>query len=106
MKNQITGILLIAAVSLLSGCAGIATTQEVPSLFYADYTLGKQAYGPVGSKSGRACAVSYLGLFGRGDASVAAAAANGGIKNVYSINKEVSHTLGIYGLYCTVVYGE
>jgi hypothetical protein len=91
---------------LMTGCAGIATYQEVPAGLYADYKYGKDAEGPIGNKKGKSCATSILGWFGTGDASIAAAANNGGITKVYTVDHKVTNILNVYAQYCTVVHGE
>ena len=78
------------------------------------YTYNKTVSGWHGSaadptdRRGEACASSF-GLFfpiaGVGDASVEAAAANGGITKVHSVNYELS--MGhIFQEWCTVVRGQ
>lgn len=94
------------AITVLPGCAGIATYQEVPGGLYADYKYGKDAEGPVGSKEGKSCANSILGWVGTGDASISTAAANGGITKIYTVEHEVKNILNIYATYCTVVRGD
>lgn len=56
-------------------------------------------------KEGKACAESILGLVARGDASVRAAKANGGITKVTSIDHSARNFLGIVGEWCTLVRG-
>jgi len=62
------------------------------------------AEGPIGTKEGKACARSILTLVADGDASIAAAAKNGGIRNVTSVDHETTWTL-IFGEFCTIVRG-
>ncbi len=59
-----------------------------------------------GSKTGTACATTLLGLINKGDASIAAAKANGGITTVSSADY---HTKGYYpfiGETCVNVTGK
>jgi hypothetical protein len=100
------GFLTTAIVVMLVGCAGAPTFQQVPGSLFASYKYGLEAEGPVGSKEGRACATSILGWVGTGDASINAAAANGGISNVRSVDREATNILGLYATYCTVVHGD
>ncbi len=58
-----------------------------------------------GKKEGRACATSYMGVYAMGDASVAKAAANGGIKKIQSVEALVNARI-VIGTYCTVVRGS
>lgn len=106
MKQTMHFYWVIAAIYLLSGCAGIATYQEVPGGLYANYKMGRDAEGAIGSKVGRACATSILGWVATGDASISAAAANGGISKVNSVDREAKNILNVYATYCTVVHGD
>jgi hypothetical protein len=54
---------------------------------------------------GRAEAWGIL-VFATGDASIATAATNGGIKRIHHVDHETTNILGIYAKYVTVVYGE
>ena len=62
--------------------------------------------GSLGSKEGRACAQSILGLVAQGDASIKAAAAEGGITKVSSVDHYTRNMLGVIGEYCTIVRGQ
>ena len=95
-------ICLLCALAFLSGCASYQ-----PHGVYS--TSGKMGLmdnnGPT-PKTGKACMKSILSLAASGDASIAAAKANGNITKVSTIDYEVDNLLGIYGTYCTVVKGE
>ena len=58
------------------------------------------------SKVGVAKSTSILGLVATGDASIKAAAANGGIKTIKYVDYDAKNTLGICGEYTTTVYGD
>ncbi len=103
-KIFVVSILAVASV-LLSSCAG-GTTMDAPGFLYADRTLGYDANGALGSKEGKACAESILGLVATGDGSIRAAAKEGGIKNVSSVSRYVKNYLGVYAQVCTVVTGS
>lgn len=60
----------------------------------------------VGSKSGEACASSILGLIQTGDMSMKAAAENGGLKTVSSVDASHMHVLGLYQKNCIIVNGD
>ena len=62
--------------------------------------------GSLGSKEGKACAQSILGLVAQGDASIKAAAAEGGITKVSSVDHYTRNMLGVIGEYCTIVRGQ
>jgi hypothetical protein len=62
---------------------------------------------PVGSKVGQASGRIWLGVFGSADAGIQAAAKNGGIKTISTV--DITQTLGILGLwvdYEATVTGE
>ena len=58
-----------------------------------------------GSKEGKACAVTYAGAFAMGDASVKAAAENGGITKVQSVEAVVNSRI-VFAEFCTIVRGS
>ncbi len=74
--------------------------------------LFTEVYGPVdagttvGSREGKACAQSILGLVATGDASIQTAARNGGITNIGSVDHYTRNLLGILGEFCTIVRGS
>lgn len=99
----------LVAVSLLatSGCAAVATRAPVTGFLYSDVAAGENISSNAGTtKQGEACAASILGLIGTGDASINAAAKEGGIAKIAYVDGKSSNILGIYAKYCTVVYGE
>ncbi|HPF01247.1 MAG TPA: TRL-like family protein [Bacteroidales bacterium] len=62
---------------------------------------------PVGSKVGTATATGYLGiLFFNQDASIKAAAKNGGITKISTVDMKQTSLLGIIVTYETIVTGE
>ena len=62
---------------------------------------------PVGSKVGVAKATGYLGvLFFNQDASIQAAARNGGITRISTVDIKQTNTLNIIVTYETIVTGE
>ena len=65
-----------------------------------------EAAGKIGSKVGKSDASSILGLISFGDASVKAAADNGGISEVQHTDYEFFNLLGIYQRYSTIAYGD
>jgi hypothetical protein len=99
------GLLLAMAACLpLVGCMGVASP-AIGTLF-TDVKWDGMAKGALGSKEGKACAHSYFALIATGDASIAAAAAAGGIKDVASVDHTSQNTLGLIGEYCTIVRGS
>ncbi len=97
---------LIAAgvVLFVAGCQPVAS--PVIGLIYLD------AKGPIavtqatGTREGKACAQSILGLFATGDASIEAAKRAGGIQEVASVDLHSTSTLGIVSEFCTIVRGK
>lgn len=59
-----------------------------------------------GSKTGKACASSILGLIAKGDASVETAKKKAGIKKVATISDQAKSMFGLYAEYCTIVTGD
>ena len=93
-------LVLLVAVSLLivSGCAYVDVKSPL------DVDLNKTT---LGEKKGVSEARSVLWLFAWGDASYAAAAANGGITVMRHADQEVFNVLfGLYTRYRVVVYGD
>jgi hypothetical protein len=60
----------------------------------------------VGAKEGTSCAQSVLGLVATGDASIKAAAKNGGITRIDSVDHYTRNIVGILGEFCTIVRGS
>ena len=58
-----------------------------------------------GSKTGEACAQHWLGLVALADASIEAAAANGGITRVDSADYTMKNQI-VIGKFCTIVRGS
>lgn len=104
MKKVVFSILALVIIAPLVGCQGVPSVAA--GAFFADVHNPGHAKGALGSKRGEACASSYFMLFGTGDASIVAAAANGGIKNVENVDSHTTNLLGIVGKYCTIVYGS
>lgn len=102
--KRIIGLGLVCVT--LSGCAAMAVA-PVSGL------LSMDVRGPLaatsnegGTKVGRACAKSVLGLVASGDASIEAARIDGGITTITSVDYESKSILGITASFCTVVRGH
>jgi len=90
-------VLALSCAALIAGCA----VGHGPVIAPVTINMkGPVSAGPAmtGSKVGRAEAWGIL-VFATGDASISAAAKNGGINRIH-------HILGIYAKYTTIVYGE
>ena len=59
-----------------------------------------------GSKVGTSKSICILGLVGVGDASINAAANNGGITQIKHMDYDYFNVLGVYQRYTTIVRGE
>ena len=101
----------LAPIALLGGCAGMYSAPVVPpggwiySNISAPIDTDANATAP-GAKSGSASTESLLGLFAWGDASTTAAAANGGLSKVNSLDYDFMNVLGIYSKFTTRAHGE
>lgn len=104
MKKVVLSILALVLMAPLAGCVAVAT--PAVGVLYTDVHGPVDGEGAVGGKKGEACATSYLALIATGDASIAAAAANGGIKNVTSVDHHSTSILGLIGTFCTIAYGS
>lgn len=105
MKKIFKTILIYAlGVALITSCASSGFGPY--GLFYTGHKLGVYGTSPSGSKTGKACAMSIVGLLSMGDASVEKATQNAGIYKVNNINLESFSVLGLYGELCTVVQGD
>lgn len=105
--------LFLAFVVLTSGCATFIGAGGVPR-----GTILTEVKGPVATqtfemavqagelKKGTSSAEGFLGLVAQGDASIQAAAEDGGITNIHHIDFETRSILGLYVKYTTVVYGQ
>ncbi|HBS07100.1 MAG TPA: hypothetical protein DEA96_19160 [Leptospiraceae bacterium] len=96
-------LIIVASLFLLGSCAsgGFGPSGAI----FTSTKIGIHGTSPNGAKKGEACAKSYLALVALGDASVAAAAQQGGITSVQSIDIEVFSLL-VYAEACTVVRGN
>jgi hypothetical protein len=93
---------ILVVVLMLAGCASYMPM----GVFFTNGKMGVQTGGGQADKTGKACMTSILGLVATGDASIEAAKAAGGIKEVVNINYEVNNVLGVYGEYCIVLQGR
>lgn len=108
MRKLLLGIGLGAAAFTFSACT--STISPLPGLLYTDvkypsYYDGVEAAGP-GPRRGTAQASSILGLIATGDASIEAAAKNGGVKKIQTADTHGMSILGLYATYTTIVTGE
>lgn len=93
-------ILCASAALFLSSCLSPV------GMAFSDVTIPGQATSAGGNKVGTAQSVTYLGLFSRGDSSIAAAKRNGRISTVSSVDLHVDNILGIVTTFTTKVTGN
>ena len=91
-------------VGLLSGCMTVAS--PAIGVLWTDLKGPLDAGTWVGKKEGTACVESILGLIARGDASIKAAARNGRITKIGSVDHHTENFLGVLGRFCTIVRGS
>ena len=104
MTRMSAVVAALVAVSL-TGCMIVDT--PVMGVFGSRVRWGEFAQGDdKTTKEGKACMETLLGLFARGDASVRAAKANGGITEVMTIDHSARNFLNIVGDWCTIVRGK
>ena len=104
VKKVVLSILALVLFAPMMGCA--QAYSPVSGWAWADVHGPLDAEGAIGGKKGEACATSYVGVVAVGDASIATAAANGGIKNVTGVDHHSTNMLGIIAKFCTIVYGS
>ena len=105
MLRNLALMALIVLALVTEGCMVVAS--PVLGVIYTEAKYGDTATTESGAnKEGKACARSILGLVAEGDASIAAAKANGGITQVSSIDHTARNIVGIIGEWCTVVKGR
>lgn len=106
MKKSCILATVCAAAIITTGC--VSAPFEPPMGIYSDVTapLSTEGMIAVGSKSGEASARTILGLVATGDCSIAAAARNGGLKQITHVDYKYKNILGIVQKTTVVVYGE
>ena len=109
--TKITASLAITAAALLiTGCTRLRAPFQPPvGNVYTNYTapLGVELTDTkIGPKTGEAKTTSILGLVAFGDASIQAAAKNGGLKKVYHADYKYFNILGIIKETTVIVNGE
>lgn len=110
MKHAaVIGTVLISGLLVLSACGMVAPVVPPQGMFYTGYSAPldlDQSKTPVTQKAGKSSVTSILGLFSWGDASIDAAAREGGIQTIESADYSYTSVLGIYQQYTTIVHGN
>ncbi len=99
----------LQATSLAAGGGGQARG-TLPAGTPADQQAGAAGTTPTTTaaplKVGSATATSILGIVATGDASIEAAARNGGITRIHHVDHHTKNIVLLYSEFTTVVYGE
>ena len=111
MKRVICIGAVVGLALALAGCVLPPTSPVVPPYGGAFNNTGAplnlKLHGTeLGTQQGRATATNVFGLISFGDASIAAAADNGGIREITHADAEFLSFLGLFSTYTTVVYGN
>jgi len=108
MKIKRFGLVLVCILFAftISACAVGAGAPVSGTIFTKATGPYMATQNQIGSKKGEATAVSILGLIGTGDAGIAAAAQNGNITKVATVDQQGMNVLGVFATSTTVVTGE
>ena len=104
MKFVFSFTAVVVLLLFLTGCA----TSPVKGGLYTDVSWGTNISQPnaKATKTGKACAIGWLGMYATGDASIEAAKKNGRIKNVSYVDFQSTNILFIKVTHCTIVRGN
>lgn len=95
----------LQATSYVPGQSGPARG-TLPAGTPTEGQAGATSAGLANLKTGAATATSILGIVATGDASIEAAARNGGITKIHHVDHHTKNIIGFYSEFTTVVYGE
>jgi len=109
MKHtMLLGIVFVSSL-LFYGCM-VAPVVPPQGLIYTNFKAPldlDQSQTPVAQKTGQSSVVSILGLVSFGDGSLEAAAKDGGIQTIESVDYQYMNVfLGVYSEYTTIVHGK
>jgi hypothetical protein len=108
MLRRVVLGLAVVGCALFQGCGATPSGGVTPprGMLYNDQLAPLFPGKETGSKEGRASASSVLMLFGSGDCSLEAAAANGKIKQIKHVDYEYQNSFLVYQKFTTIVRGE
>ncbi len=90
---------------IVTGCVSLRS--PLMGAVYSDMKEGMTATSlQRPSRVGEACAMSILGLYAAGDATINTARNNGRINTISSVDDSFWTVLGIYSKYCVTVRGN
>lgn len=96
-----------AALVSMTGCAMVASPTNGTVYTDVKYPGAHTPQGAVpGPKTGVAEAQNILGIVATGDASIQAAARNGGITRIATVEHQATSILGVWGKFTTMVTGD
>ncbi len=105
MKRFILTLVLVSSV-LFSGCAAVGMA-PVTGFIYTDVKAPVTATNnSKGNKKGEAVCTSILGIVAIGDCSIDAAAKNGNITKINTVDYNTKNILGIYATVTVIVTGD
>jgi len=104
MKVSIKVLALAMAMGFVAGCASVVPVGAVYTGVQLPVSNGTGSVSY--SKTGTATCKSVLCLVAWGDASIKAAADDGKLTKVNSVDYSADSLFGIYGKYTTTVYGD
>ncbi len=108
MKRTFLFASLVLSALFMTACMR-APLVPPTGLFYTGFRAPldlDQSKTPVATKSGQASTTSIMGIVAWGDASIEAAARQGGIQTIESADYQYTNVLGIYQQYTTIVHGN
>lgn len=98
--------LVFVSLMLLSGCAAVGMS-PVTGFIYTDVKAPVTVTNnSKGTKTGEAVCSSILGIVATGDCSIDAAAKNGNITKVHTVDYKTKNILGVYATVTVIVTGE
>lgn len=106
MKKVLGVAAMAAALFALTGCAGSMGSGGPNGIIFSDKTVPLSGDSVGSTKQGTAVCTGILSIVATGDCSVEAAAKNGGITQVQSVEAKIFDVLGLYTTYTTIVKGR
>lgn len=107
MKKVLGATALAGALFALTGCGVGAIGSGGPNgVVFTDTTVPLSGNAAGSTKQGTAVCTGILAVAAFGDCSVEAAARNGGITQVQSVDAKIFNILGLYTTYTTIVKGR
>ncbi len=103
LRGSLLAVALVLFGFMAMGCNTVYS--PAAGMIWTDVKGPVDAGDKVGTKEGKACAKSILGMVATGDASIKAAAAAGGITRIDSVDHHSTWTV-VMGQYCTIVRGS